>query len=90
MARLRQSARLNIWCACTSVVFFLLARGLCSFRLPVWFTLWSDEGDFCTVQFVLKNPTLWNDQNMFLIILKIQMYFKNSVFNEQSSDTNCW
>jgi predicted nucleotidyltransferase len=65
MARLRQSVRLNIWCACTSVVFFLLARGLRSFRLPVWFTLWSDEVDFCTVQFVLKNPTLWNDQNMF-------------------------
>jgi hypothetical protein len=50
----------------------------------------SDEADFCTVEFVLMNPTMWNDQNGFLTTLKNQVYHKNSVFYEQSYDINCW
>jgi hemolysin activation/secretion protein len=38
----------------------------------------SDEADFCTVEFVWMNPTMWNDQNRFLTTLKNQVYHKNS------------
>jgi hypothetical protein len=41
-----------------------------------------DEADFCIVEFLVEflvmNPTLWNDQNVCLTTLKIQVYLKNS------------
>jgi hypothetical protein len=57
----------------------------------VWATSCSDEADVCTSEFVWMNPTLWNDQNMFLTTLKIQVYPKTLLFSdERGSDTNCW
>jgi len=57
----------------------------------VWVTADSDEASFCIDEFVRMNPTLWNDQNMFLKTLKIRVYHKNSsIFYKQSSDINCW
>jgi hypothetical protein len=36
-------------------------------------------------------PTLWNDQNVFLTTLKIQVYPKTLLFSDEwGSDTNCW
>jgi len=36
-------------------------------------------------------PTLWNDQNVFLTTLKIQVYPKTLMFSDEwGSDTNCW
>jgi hypothetical protein len=37
-----------------------------------------DEADFCIVEFLVMNSTLWNDQNVCLTTLKIQVYLKNS------------
>jgi hypothetical protein len=33
---------------------------------------------FAPIEFVLMNSTLWNDQNVFLITSKIQMYPKKT------------
>jgi len=58
----------------------------------VFSTVCSDESDFCTVEFLLMNPTRWNDQNGFWTTLKNQVYNKKTplFFMNKSSDTNCW
>ena len=57
----------------------------------VWDTSVSDEADSCGSEFVLMSSTLWNDQNLFLTTLKIQIYPKTLLFSdERGSDTNCW
>ena len=95
--QLRRLGSAQIWRAWTPLVFFLRARrmrvGYSSriFRRRVWATSCSDEADVCTSEFVWMNPTLWNDQNMFLTTLKIQVYPKTLLFSdERGSDTNCW
>ena len=46
---------------------------------------------FCTSEFIWMKPTLWNDQNVFLTTLKIQVYPKTLLFSDEwGSDTNCW
>ena len=57
----------------------------------MWVTSVSDEADSCGSEFVWMRSTLWNDQNLFLTTLKIQIYPKTLLFSdERGSDTNCW
>jgi len=85
--RLRWLGLARMWHAWTLVVFFLEACRLRvgysgrMFRRHVWATSCSDEASFYTSEFLWMKPTLWNDQNVFLTTLKIQIYPKNaSVF----------
>jgi len=84
-ARLGSKAR--IWRAWTSLVFFLwrawvrLGYSHRIFRRRVWLTPASDWADFCGSKFVLMSFTRWNDKNLFMTTLKIQISPKNtSVF----------
>jgi hypothetical protein len=54
-------------------------------------TFVSDQVDFCASEFVWMTSTWWNDQNLFLTTLKIQISLKTLLFSdERGSDTNCW
>jgi hypothetical protein len=37
----------------------------------MWDSASFDEDDFCIIEFLVMNPTLWNDQNLCLTTLKI-------------------
>ena len=62
-----------------------------TFKRRIWATSVSNKAYFCTSEFIWMNPTLWNDQNMFLTTLKIWVYPKTLLFSdEQGSNINCW
>jgi len=62
-----------------------------TFRRRVWATSVSDEDDSCVSEFVWMSYKRWNDQNLFLTTLKIQLSPKTLLFSdERGSDTNCW
>jgi len=80
IASLSQLDFAQLWCPCGLVVFFLWACGRYwqIFRRCMWDSASFDEDDFCIIEFLVMNPTLWNDQNLCLTTLKIQVYLKNS------------
>jgi len=70
--RLRRLGSTRIWRAWTPDVFFLGARGL------QWQNV--QAARVGTSEFVWMKPTPWNDQNVFLTTMKIQIYPKNASF----------